>query len=544
MKKFYSLMIAALVVMSMGFAACDKKSADNDPAIPTNSGQPAENTLLTGEESKKKLMTVAQELVSKFNPEDQRELGEVAANMYEKYQDYNFDGIGDYFEHRYDGMFNISSELAEWITGRSGVPVVKNFNLSFVSESVVFEADDFTKTWLNMGRAADNSVIFRCKDKNGVQCEAKAWGEGEIHEIDYRYEDYHWDAPRIYAPAYMEYTEHWGRGIYKGEVCFFYMDEEKRWYYYGYDEYMDYGKIYVDESVIDIIYARGSDNNIYYYDKQSHLYYSKDWDNKYKVLDTIHTVRFSIPQKFIFTLKHGDKELVRAELTQEMVKNDHATFSLTATGASLKWIADMNIHSENASMAYAIEYKGEKIISAAANLPKYKLIDKADSVLFEDWIAEYADRYEELIRKVGGADAIVDVLGQVQVRAITDNASYLYRDFTQRDYSVDGSKERVERLCDLINYNQRNGLYFNSNIKQATVLAQPMVEVYDSGYEHWYMETVLFFYADSTSYSIDSYFTRKPFTDLEWMIEDLANDYIDLYEILFDDEIGDIHIHF
>lgn len=541
MKKYFLFAAAALVAMTMGLSSCNNKSADNDPAIPTDSSQPSEDAPLTPEETKKKLMSIAKDLSGKFNPEDQREIGQFAADLYEKYETYGWDNVEKFYAHRYDEMFDLSVELAEWVTGNSATPVYRNLNLGFVTESVIFEADEFTKTWRNQGKAEDNSIIFRFKDKNGVQCEAKAWGEGDIHEIDYRWEEYHWDAPRIYAQAYMEYTYHWGQGLYRGEPRYFYMDEDKRWYYYE-EDYNE--RHYVEESAINYIYATGIDGATYYYDKVTHMYYTKDWENKYKVLDTVHTVRCAIPEKFFLTLKQGEKEFISAELDQEMVKNDHATFAVTAKGAEFECTADVNIHSEHASMACAVSYKNDKLISTAINLPKYKLIEKADSVLFEDWIREYSDRYEELIRKVGDADAIVDVMGQVQVRAITDNLSYLIRDFTRRSYSTEGSKEEVEKLCDMFNYNQRNGLYFNSNVKQATVLAQPMVEVSESGYENWFMETVIFFPGDSTSYSIDSYFTRKPFTDVEWMIEDLANDYIDLYEELFGEEIGEFHFNF
>ena len=107
-------------------------------------------------------------------------------------------------------------------------------------------------------------------------------------------------------------------------------------------------------------------------------------------------------------------------------------------------------------------------------------------------------------------------------------------------------------MVKLINRHQENGLYYGSNLKQAEVVAQVARETryrYDYDYytgqyreytvNEYYPEGVLYFPSDSTTYAFEQYFNRKPFTDLQYAVEDLANAYIRLSHYLYD-EVGDI----
>ena len=235
---------------------------------------------------------------------------------------------------------------------------------------------------------------------------------------------------------------------------------------------------------------------------------------------------------------------MRYELNQEMEKNNHAYFSVLAKIVNLSWTVDVKINSTNGSAAFAFLYDKDRLFSAAVNLPSYKLIDKADSVSYEDWIRQYEERYEELIQAVGNADGAIDLAGEVQLRVKIDNVGYAYRDFKKWDGNYSASSQKgAEELCKLINANQTNGLYYNSDVLQAKVLAQVGVNSWqdyygDTRYDY-YPEAVLFFPSDSTTYAFEEYFNRKPFTDLQYTVEDLANAYIKLSKLLYD-EIGEI----
>jgi hypothetical protein len=94
----------------------------------------------------------------------------------------------------------------------------------------------------------------------------------------------------------------------------------------------------------------------------------------------------------------------------------------------------------------------------------------------------------------------------------------------------------VQQFCSIFNENSTNGIYFNSDVKQAELR---VIAAYDE-IEEWYNpEPVLFFPSDGTSYGFEQYFNRKPFTDLQYMLEDIINAYIQTSQSLFD-EVGTV----
>ena len=60
-------------------------------------------------------------------------------------------------------------------------------------------------------------------------------------------------------------------------------------------------------------------------------------------------------------------------------------------------------------------------------------------------------------------------------------------------------------------------------------------------YYRYFPEGVLYFPEDKTTYGFDQYFDRKPFTDLQYTVEDLANKYIQLSKYLYD-EVGTVEL--
>ncbi|MBR4431644.1 MAG: hypothetical protein IKS76_00420, partial [Paludibacteraceae bacterium] len=124
---------------------------------------------------------------------------------------------------------------------------------------------------------------------------------------------------------------------------------------------------------------------------------------------------------------------------------------------------------------------------------------------------------------------------------------YLYRDALKYKFE---SRERseAESLVESINSHVSTGIYYGSDIKQAQVIAQlGRDRDYEYNYNtgtsqefYWYFpEGVLYFPQDKTTYAFDQYFNRKPFTDLQYTVEDLANAYIQLSKYLYD-EVGPV----
>ena len=461
MKKFYLLAAGMMVAMSMMLSSCNDKKKNEVLGNDTYVGQKTEETKLTPDQSKERLMHVAKLVTGKFNTADQKAAVNLADQLYDKYQDYDMSAFENHYENRYDVLFAIPRYVVGVARGaRVPTAVDHTYIFNFANESAIFEANDRTLSWEYKGPSPDNSMILRCTDAGGRRCEAKVWGEGATHRYQYSWED-----------------------------------------------------------------------------------------------EGTRTAIGDIPEKVIFSFKQGDNEIIRAEFGLELVKNDHAYLSINARIANLSWIADVKVNSTNGSAAYIFKYGDEKLFSVAANLPSYQLIDKADNQSYEDWIDQYGDNYNTLLRQVGGVDALVDIYGWVQLKVNIDNFGYLYRDVKKLDnggfFTRDATDAR--KLVESINSHMDAGLYYGSDIKQASIIAKLAREKrqdydyydYNQGrwiyneYDEYYAEGVMYFENDGTTYAFDQYFDRKPFTDLEYTLEDIANKYIKLSRYLYD-EVGEV----
>lgn len=546
MKKFYLFAAGMMVAMSMTLSSCNDKKKEASLGGEEYEGQKVEDALLTPEQSKDRLMAVAKMVTGKFNTADQKAAINLADQLYEKYQNYDMNAFEDYYEQRYESFFEMPRYVKAVLAGaKTPASLDQTYLFGFVGESAIFEANERARAWEYRGKSNDNSLIMRCTDMGGTKCEAKMWGEGATHRYEYSWEASHWVTPKIYTSA-SNIVSMYGSGEYDGDWRSFYKDANG-WYYI--DWYDNDRKVYVSESDIEYIYGYDANYIDYTYNKQTQEWFYYDYENRYKVEDGLRTVQVDLPDKIFFTLKQGDTELIRVEFSQELVKHNHAYLTIYARVANLSWTADVKVNSTSASTAYMFKYGEETLLSVAASVPSYKLIDKADSQSYEEWIEQYEDRYDELLKQVGGIDAVVDIYGWVQLKAKIDNFGYLYRDIKKLDNGGYHTTDRAdaESLVESINSHVKTGLYYGSDIKQASVVAKLARETENSPYSgdyyqesyEYYAEGVLYFQEDGTTYAFDEYFNRKPFTDLEYTLEDIANKYIKLSKYLYD-EVGTV----
>ena len=449
MKKY--LFMAMMAAVALSFNGCKDGPSNNGGKDKEEGGgeinKEAITEQLSPEATKEHLMKIANGLIGKFNTNDQKAALQLMDGMIEKYEDYNWEPFEDYFETRYEDLFAAPRYMRAVLRGESPVPAMNHaYTFSFAGESMVWEADDANRTWVNKGKSSDNSIILRAKDKSGTMCEAKVWSEGTT---------------KTYEVTWIENGEN-------------------------------------------------------------------------------HTATGIIPEKVHFTLTQGSKLIASADLKQDMQRNNHATFNIEAKVVNLRWTTDLDIRSTNGSFGVAFYYGEEKIMSALANLPKYKLIGKDNSTSadsYEDWIEQYEDQYDNLLRQIGSADAIVDIFGMAQCKINITNGGQAYGDISNLDKGgvPTYTQQGAQQYCDIINAAQTNGIYFNSETKQADV--RMMVTQHYGDYEP---EPVLYFPSDGTSYEFEQYFDRAPFTDLQQSVENLANNYIKISSWLTNN-VGEIH---
>ena len=561
MKKHF-LFGTALLAILFSFAACDDLMSGNKPGSDDEEGGggggSSTEKSLTPEQTKDKMYGIATGITDKFNTDDQREAIQCFDGLYGKYENYDFASFEDHYEDRFEEFFRMPRLLIQAVEGEvraSDIDRVMNF--SFAEESCIWEADEQNRTWVYKGKATDNSVILRAKDKNGVWCEAKAWGEGSTHTYGYTWEEYHWVYPSMYlseSNISSGYIYSYINGQYRDLS---WDSSSQLWYYYdynyGYNRYVSTADAMQNYSYFNVYDYNGY--NYYNYDYSRGQFYREDYESRYKVSDGTRTINGEVPAKIFFTFKRGETELIRFELDQEMQKNHHAYITVDAKLINLRWTADFKINSTTGSFATAFYYGDDCLISGIAHLPSYKLIEKQDGQSYEDWIESYGERYDELLRKIGAADGMADIHGQMQIKLNVENFGYVYRDIVKLDEQGvrDNTQEGAKKYCDVINEAQKNGIYFNSDVKQAEIRVIP--NSYEStSWEYdpqtgdyiprevtyYEVEPVLYFPSDKTTYGFEQYFDRKPFTNLQYTIEDLANAYIHLSNFLYN-ETGEIH---
>ena len=436
MKKYLFMAMMAAVVM--GFNGCKdgptgNGGGDDDKQGGGDINKEAITEQLSPEQTKEHLMKIANGLIGKFNTNDQKAALQLMDGMIEKYEDYNWEPIGNYFETRYEDLFAAPRYMRAVLRGESPVPAMSHaYTFSFEGERVIWEADDAQRTWVNKGKSSDNSIILRAKDKSGTMCEAKFWGSGST---------------KTYEVTWQENGEN-------------------------------------------------------------------------------HTATGIIPENVHFTLTQGSKLIASADLKQDMQRNNHATFHIDAKVVNLRWTTDLDIRTTNGSFGFAFYYGEEKLLSALANLPKYKLLGKDNSTdveSYENWIEQYEEHYDELLREIGSADAIVDIFGMAQGKINITNGGQAYTDISNLDKGdvPTYTQQGAQQYCDVIN---------KADIRMMVI----------NDYDGYRPEPVLYFPIDGTSYSFEQYFDRAPFTDLQQSVENLINSYIHISTWLTQNA-GEIH---
>ncbi len=157
--------------------------------------------VLSPDEQKDFLVDVGEELINTFNPNDQKEVVELADELYYKYKNYDWDAIGEDFEDELDDIYSTEFEsffgmprrMIDVINGKKKVSLEnKEILLTLSKFGRIIEFDDKNKT-VKITKTDDPSVVAKFSDSEGTKCELKVWGEGKEIEGSYTYEDGHWD---------------------------------------------------------------------------------------------------------------------------------------------------------------------------------------------------------------------------------------------------------------------------------------------------------------------------------------------------------------
>ena len=505
----------------------------DDPDYPDNP-DPDPIALLSPDEQKDFLVEVGEQLIGTFNPNDQRKAVELADDLYQKYESYDWGAIEEEFEEvfediyssKFESFFGMPRRVIDAINGKQNASLEDLEILLTLSDfGYTIEFDDETRS-VKITKTGDAAIVAKFSDSNGIKCELKVSGEGKTIKGSYTYEDYDGDR----------------------------------------------------------------------------------------------TIKVEVPSTIKMHLKQGSSSLVSFTFKWDTNIKDYVNTSLEMKVINLGFQEETKVSTTEASAVFSYTYSDKNIITAAVNLPKYKLIGwEGGSDITpeegEDWLNEYGEKYASLLGKVGKGEAKLDILGRIQLKGgVTDGAAlvdaynnwndkyddynwsdyertytytsnYKYWDSWYGDYLTSSwenegwyeawwelpyhSLKAKQEQCDFLNkYTYLSVYYNNGTTEQAKLLMDTYEEhgTYDpaswqreanewySGneYETYYtdlpdpisytcynVEPIMQFPYDDSQIAVMTYFNSSKFLGLLDLVEDLANSYIELVEnkLIFGDDL-------
>ena len=540
MKKlnFILLLFASIALIGCGGGVVGGGVLPDNPDDPDNPNlDPI--ALLSPDEQKDFLVEVGEQLIGTFNPNDQRKAVELADDLYQKYESYDWGAIEEEFEEvfediyssKFESFFGMPRRVIDAINGKQNASLEDLEILLTLSDfGYTIEFDDKTRS-VKITKTGDAAIVAKFSDSNGTKCELKVSGEGKTIKGSYTYEDYDGDR----------------------------------------------------------------------------------------------TIKVEVPSTIKMHLKQGSSSLVSFTFKWDTNIKDYVNTSLEMKVINLGFKEETKVSTTEASAVFSYTYSDKNIITAAVNLPKYKLIGwEGGSDITpeegEDWLNEYGEKYASLLGKVGKGEAKLDILGKIQLKGgVTDGAAlvdayynwnnkynsynwgdyertytyttnYKYWDWWYDEYgyyhegyqtysyeSTDWywawwerpyySLKAKQEQCDFLNkYTYLSVYYNNGTTEQAELLMDTYEEHgtfdpaswqryenewYSGGEGYYYtdlpdpisyscynIEPIMQFPYDDSQIAVMTYFNSSKFLGLLDLVEDLANSYIELDEnnLIFGDD--------
>lgn len=335
------------------------------------------------------LVEVGEQLIGTFDPNDQKEAVELAENLYNKYKNYDWEAIGGEFEELFNDIYSSEFESFFGMPKRVINAINGKQNASLEDLQIVLTLSKFGYT-IEFDDKTKSVKITKTDDAAVVAKFSDSKGTACELKV-------------------------WGEGK-EIEGSFTYED-----YHWEYPQIWDeYWQEYVN-----------------------------DWENGYFVEDGKRTIKVKVPTTIKMYLKHGSSSLVSFTFNWDSNIKDYVNTSFDVKVINLGFKEETKVNTTEASAAFSFTYGGKNVITAAANLPKYKLIgwDGGNDITVEegeDWINEYGEKYASLLGKLGKGEVKMDILGKIQLRGgVTDGAALVdaynnwndkYNDYNSSDY--------------------------------------------------------------------------------------------------------------
>ncbi len=543
MKKTVFLLAAAFSVAAM-FSSCEK---------PDKEEKNKSNEVYSAEAQKTKLQDIAIELMSKFNPEDQKQavaLSDYLTGLYEDY-DWDFSDVEDHYKGDYGFLYSVNRDVRRAVFG----DVASNFATDllakaskekstteiykFANINAVWEANETEHKWEYKG-VGNGGLVLKFKGPKGVQCEAKLWGVDGTITYKGTYE----------APNGKYYIQINRREVkLPDDIGEEYYEEDKRYEYEGekywvYRNYSD-GSYYYYIVVYDKYYVTEEDYENDYYEYEGRNYWvEREYEDQ--------PFEATLPNQINFYLKEGATEHIHYTMNFDVKKSDHLNFNYSLKITNITIEGGTKVSKNAAGCVFSVKYGNESLIKVVADLKNCGLVDKADNQDWMDWFEMYADMmFEDYTLQTGSAVAQVDILdGKLTLKTSTTNGTKFLKDYEALEdkYEDEDYNHWWESYWNQAPYNKEAAALWNDFLKtdmyygdSKAVQAQMKWEAtyedeevwnYDTKMDEihqiWDCEPVIYFPFDQTSYNFGKYFTENRFNTVIKTAEELVKQYVRL----------------
>lgn len=239
-----------------------------------------------------------------------------------------------------------------------------------------------------------------------------------------------------------------------------------------------------------------------------------------------------VPKKVVVTVKEGATTHAHITVESSINEGNHTAYvKVDATVANVHSVSNLDITDNLLTMTQDVELSGSLLIKGKASVTGSNMCNRS---VVESFIRD--EDYDKLLNLMHQANGEVDVLGRLQIKA---NAVEFKKvgDILDRyyDYYYYNSVENAEAACkrdvELLKGFVSAGMYYNSDVKQADLSFEPVYDSWGSSNWswEWYINPVIVFSSDGTSYSFEDYFGNSRFASVESLWESLLNNYENLW---------------
>lgn len=215
-------------------------------------------------------------------------------------------------------------------------------------------------------------------------------------------------------------------------------------------------------------------------------------------------------------------------------KNLNLDAKLNVNGYAESWVVKASKTNINTTAEVKIDGKSMLKANATLNADIENIIEQLNDAANED----SDDEIELDFKALKSFTMNIDVMGELQIQGKCSEFEELYDAFMGiGDAYEDGDFKKFDRKVDQLNDFYDVTLHYdNAN----TIQARVELEAYEYEYEDYYDEytdyavrPVLVFAVDDSRYCFEDYFTERSFEDLIDAVDELAEDFEDMFDRYF-----------